>query len=169
MNTEEPNGHDFEAGNEADVGQTLLTTNEAAFQSQQENDAALCGHTIEEVSEMFAEVMAANPDALNSIGTQTQQVFSDTQRQDAEAYDVDATNLQLNEKILAVSNMVVNLLAEIHAHLAHEYNRAVILEQEELRQELIMAEAPRWYSKAADKFQESFMDLRRCLNQRSGF
>lgn len=136
--------------------------------SDETPDDALAGHTEEEVSEMFAEVMANNPDALTN-GEIAKQVFSDTQYADAEAYDIDATNLQLNEKILTVSNIIVNLLAEVHAHLAHEYNRAVILEQDVLRNELINAEAPRWYGKAADSFQDSLMFLRRSLNQRGGF
>ena len=162
---------DFAPASEADLGQKIMAASEAELKLRQENADALCGHTEEEVSHMFNEVMANNPEAMASlnIGEQTKQIFSDTQVVDAEAYDVIATNQQLNEKVIAVSNMVVTLLGEVYAHLAQEYNRAVILEQEELRKELILAEAPRWYDKSADRFQESFMLLRRSLNQRSGF
>jgi len=166
------NGHDHEL--ECDVGQTLLTTNEAAFQSQQDADAALCGHTEEEVSHMFAEVMANNPNALidgslGSIGEQTKSIFTDTQREDAEAYDIETVKANLNVEIDRASSAIVHLLNEVYAHLSHEYNRAVILEQKDNTDILVQAQAPDWHDRSAKKFQEGLMFLRRSLNQRSGF
>ncbi len=131
-----------------------------------DSDPMIDGSTLEEISEMFEQVMTDNP---NAAGELSKQHFTDDHIQKAQAYDVEARKKIVSDMIEVAANEIQKLCAVSHEHLAHEWNKSIILENTDQQTILQAATGPAWHQKAVDHFRDGLLALRRAVHTDTRF